>query len=142
MPPLAGRWRRLFAGIVDIVIVSVISAPFSWTSWQYVWDSSKDVWERVPVQHGFVAAVVAFLYYWLLHAYWHGQTLGKKLFGMRVVADTGQPITVGQAAIRQLVAAVLDVLCCLGIIDVGWILFDARKQALHDKAANTLVVDA
>ncbi|MFD1940492.1 MULTISPECIES: RDD family protein [Nonomuraea] len=142
MPPLAGRWRRLFAGIVDSVIVSAIASPFTWTSWQYVWDPSKEMAVRVPVQHVFIAGVISFLYYWLLHAYWHGQTLGKRLFGMRVVADTGQPITVGQAAIRQAVAAILDYSCCFGIINLGWILFDPRKQALHDKAAKTLVVDA
>jgi uncharacterized RDD family membrane protein YckC len=141
-PPLAGRWRRLFAGILDWIVVSVIAAPFSWTSWQYVWDSGRGIWERYPVQHTFLAAVVSFLYFWLLHAYWNGQTLGKKLFGMRVVQENGSRITVGQAAIRQLVAAVLDALCCLGLVDDAWILFDRRKQALHDKAAKTLVVDA
>ncbi|MFB9529082.1 RDD family protein [Nonomuraea roseola] len=41
-----------------------------------------------------------------MHAHWHGQTLGRKQFGMQVVTDRGRPITVGQAAVRQLVAAV------------------------------------
>jgi uncharacterized RDD family membrane protein YckC len=27
---LGGRWRRLFAGILDLVIISLISAPFSY----------------------------------------------------------------------------------------------------------------
>ncbi|MBE1563440.1 RDD family protein [Nonomuraea africana] len=30
----------------------------------------------------------------------------------------------------------------MSIVDDGWILFDRRKQALHDKAAKTVVVDA
>ena len=29
-----------------------------------------------------------------------------------------------------------------GLIDVAWILWDPRKQALHDKVAKTLVVTA
>ncbi|MEU7749099.1 hypothetical protein [Nonomuraea sp. NPDC049158] len=29
-----------------------------------------------------------------------------------------------------------------GLLDLGWILFDPRKQALHDKAAKTVVVNA
>lgn len=61
---------------------------------------------------------------------------------MRVVTDTGQPITVGQAAVRQLVAAVLTALCRLSLVDDGWILFDRRRQALRDKTAKTLGVDA
>lgn len=141
-PPLAGRWRRLFAGILDAVIVGIVSAPFTWTSYTQVWDTSRGMMERVEVKHVFIAGVISFLYYWLLHAYWNGQTLGKKLFGMRVVTEAGGKISVGQAALRQAVEVVLDWLCCLGIVNLAWILFDARKQALHDKAAKTLVVDA
>ena len=142
LQPLAGRWRRLFAGILDAIIVAIVSAPFG-TSWEMVWDSSKGVWDRVPVQHALIASIISFLYYWLLHAFWNGQTLGKKLFGMRVVQENGSKITVGQAALRQVVEVVLSWLCCIGgLLDLGWILFDPRKQALHDKAAKTLVVDA
>ncbi|NUR88121.1 MAG: RDD family protein [Nonomuraea sp.] len=141
-PPLAGRWRRLFAGILDMIIVGIVSTPFT-SSWKYVWDSSRGVWDRVPVQHVLIASIISFLYYWLLHAYWNGQTLGKKLFGMRVVTDRYTKISVGQAALRQVVEVVLSWLCCIGgLLDLGWILFDSRKQALHDKAAKTLVVDA
>lgn len=43
---------------------------------------------------------------------------------------------------RQAVEIVLSWLCCLGLVNLAWILFDRRKQALHDKAARTLVVDA
>lgn len=141
-PPLAGRWRRLFAGFIDGVIVAVISAPFVWTTYTTVWDSSKGMAERVEIKHVFIAGVISFLYYWLLHSYWNGQTLGKKLFGMRVVMTTGQPVTVLAAAIRQGTVVILNWLCCLGIVNLAWILFDPQKQALHDKAAKTLVVDA
>ncbi|MEU4330258.1 RDD family protein [Nonomuraea dietziae] len=45
-----------------------------------------------------------------------GQRPGRKLFGMRVVTDRGRPATVGQAAIRLLVAAVLTALCRLSLL--------------------------
>jgi uncharacterized RDD family membrane protein YckC len=142
-PGLAGRWRRLFAGVLDWLIVNIVSAPFSWTSWEYAWDGNRGVWDRYPVEHTFLAGLVAFLYFWLLHAFWNGQTLGKKLFGMRVVQDSGAKIGVGQAAVRQAVASALEWLCCVGLlVDLSWILFDPRKQALHDKAARTVVVNA
>lgn len=142
-PGLAGRWRRLFAGVLDWLIVNIVAAPFSWTSWDYVWNESKNGWERFPVEHTFVAGLVAFLYFWLLHAFWNGQTLGKKLFGIRVVSEYGGRIGVGQTAVRQAVATVLEWLCCVGLLlDLAWILFDPRKQALHDKAARTVVVNA
>ncbi|MFI7126200.1 RDD family protein [Nonomuraea sp. NPDC050153] len=142
-PGLAGRWRRLFAGVLDWLIVSIATTPLTWSSWDYVWDPSRGAWERYPVEHAFLAGLVAFLYFWLLHAFWNGQTLGKKLFGMRVVQENGARITVAQAAVRQVVETALAWVCCIGsLVDLGWILFDPRKQAVHDKAARTVVVNA
>jgi uncharacterized RDD family membrane protein YckC len=142
LPALAGRWRRLFAGILDAVIIAIITSPLTYSSWNVAADPETGTLARVNLALTFLAALIGFLYYWLLQAFWNGQTLGKKLFGMRVVQETGQRITVGQTAIRQLVMLVLSWLCCLWIIDLGFILFDPRKQALHDKAAKTVVVDA
>ncbi|MDP9865038.1 MULTISPECIES: RDD family protein [Streptosporangium] len=139
---LGGRWRRLIAGILDIIIVGLISSPFTYETFTTVWDTDKDVFVRVPVQHTFLAALIGFLYYWLLTAFWNGQTLGKKLFGLRVVDDSGRRVGVGQAAVRELVAWLLYATCCLGWINLAFILFTRRKQAIHDIAARTLVVDA
>ncbi|WP_326825701.1 RDD family protein [Streptosporangium sp. NBC_01756] len=138
---LGGRWRRLFAGILDIIIVGVVSSPFTYQSFTTVWDTSKDVLVRVPVQHTFLAALIGFLYYWLLTAFWNGQTLGKKLFGLRVVDRGWGRVGVGQAALREVVAWVLYATCCLGWINLAFILFTRDKQAIHDIAARTLVVD-
>ncbi|MEO3872542.1 RDD family protein [Nonomuraea sp. B12E4] len=142
-PGLAGRWRRLFAGVLDWLIVNLLTAPLGWASWKAAWDAGRGVWEGYTVQHTFAAALVGFLYFWLLHSFWNGQTPGKKVFGIRVVQDDGAKIQVGQTAVRQAVASVFEWLCGIGILlDLGWILFDPRKQALHDKAARTVVVYA
>ncbi|MEV7007072.1 RDD family protein [Streptosporangium sp. NPDC051022] len=143
-PPirLGGRWRRLFAGVLDLVIVGIISSPFSYDTVNTVWETTKNVLVRVPVQNTLLAGLIGFLYYWLLTAFWNGQTLGKKLFGLRVVDVSGRRVGVGQAAIRELVAWVLYATCCLGWINLAFILFTRRKQAIHDMAARTLVVDS
>ncbi|MEV4095253.1 RDD family protein [Streptosporangium saharense] len=142
-PPLrlGGRWRRLFAGILDIIIVGIISSPFTYQSFNSVWDTKKGVFVQVPVQHTLLASVIGFLYYWLLTAFWDGKTVGKKLFGLRVTDISGRRVGVGQAAIRELVAWVLYATCCLGWVNLAFILFTRRKQALHDMAAKTLVLD-
>ncbi|WP_405141768.1 RDD family protein [Sphaerisporangium sp. NBC_01403] len=138
--PLAGRWRRLFAGILDILIVGLITSPFSSTVAERMPDGAYEV---VHASNGVAVAIVWFLYYWLLTAFWRGQTVGKKLFGLRVVRDpTQEPVSPGQAAVREAVYGIFSVVCCLGLVDVAWILFDGKKQALHDKAASTIVVDA
>ncbi|WP_082801843.1 RDD family protein [Herbidospora cretacea] len=140
--PLAGRWRRLLAGIVDAVVVAILSTPFTYDTWAEVYDERTGVWHTEQVTHWFWGFLIGFLYYWLFHAYWNGQTPGKKILHMRVTREDGTRIGTGQAAVRSIVYVVLTATCCLGFLDLVWILFDRRKQALHDKAASTLVVDA
>jgi uncharacterized RDD family membrane protein YckC len=140
-PRLGGRWRRLFAGILDIIIVSLVSSPFTYRTYGTILDIDSGILVRVPVQHTLLTAVVGFLYYWLLTAFWNGQTLGKKLLHLRVTDVSGQKVGVGQAALREGSAWVMYATCCLGWIDLAFILFHQRKQALHDIVAKTLVVD-
>src|SRR3954470_5843278 len=83
---LAGRWRRLFAGVIDAIIVGIVTSPLS--SRAVVYHENGGL-KEVHVQHIFLSGVIGFLYYFLLQAFWNGQTLGKKLFRMRVVQETG-----------------------------------------------------
>ncbi|MDA0564113.1 RDD family protein [Streptomonospora sp. S1-112] len=91
---------------------------------------------------GAVGAFLAFSYFWLPHAR-SGRTLGKRLFGIKVVSmKTGEPPSLGLSAGRQLVHVVLGSVTCLGwLIDVLWPLWDQPyQQALHDKAVATRVI--
>jgi uncharacterized RDD family membrane protein YckC len=67
-----------------------------------------------------------------------GQTIGMMLYGIAVrdVNDGGR-VTAGRAALRSFILFVLFGF----LIDVLWPLWDTRRQALHDKAARTVVVD-
>lgn len=144
---LASRWARLGAAIVDIVLIGIVtglvSLPF--VDWDRVFDpeTGESVYSGGQVASNAIGVVLGFLYYWLMHAKW-GQTLGKKLLRIRVVRqDDGRAITTGQAAGRSAFYSVLGGICgCIGLIDVLWILWDRRKQALHCKVARTVVVKA
>ncbi|TDD84897.1 RDD family protein [Actinomadura darangshiensis] len=144
---LASRWARLGAAIVDLIIVGIvtglISIPF--VNWDRVFnpEPGDSMYNGAQVGTNAISVVLAFLYYWLMHAKW-GQTLGKMLLRIRVVReDDGQAITTGQAVGRSAFYSVLGGICgCIGLIDVLWILWDPRKQALHCKVAHTVVVRA
>lgn len=144
---LASRWARLGAAIVDIVLVgivtSLISLPF--VDWNRVFnpENNQSMYTSDQLSSNAIGVVLGFFYYWLMHARW-GQTLGKKLLGIRVVREAdGQAITTGQAAGRSAFYSVLGGICgCIGLINVAWILWDPRKQALHCKVARTVVAKA
>jgi len=92
----------------------------------------------------FAVHLVMFVYFSVQHALW-GRTLGKRMAGTRVVraVDLG-PITWRQAAVREALNNFLRVIPLAGpvlnAIDVLWVFGDRNRQALHDKAAHTIVV--
>jgi uncharacterized RDD family membrane protein YckC len=101
---------------------------------------------------GFLAyLVVAFLYAPLLMARdgaRNGQTWGKQAVGVRVIRNTGEPISFGFAALREIAVKGLLVGIASSIIplipwllDVCWPLWDDENRALHDMVVSTHVVD-
>lgn len=77
------------------------------------------------------------VYFTLLPAWWRGQTLGKRLFGLRVVELTGKPITPLLALKRYGAYTAGMATMGLGFLQLLW---EPNRQALHDKAAHTVVV--
>lgn len=143
---LASRWARLFAAIIDsillAIVIGLVTLPF--VDYGRIFENSDGETTWVPTGQwtaNITGVVLALLYYWLMHAKW-GQTLGKKALGIRVVrAEDGGAIANGQALGRAAFYTVLGGICgCIGLIDVLWCLWDERKQCLHDKVAKTLVM--
>jgi uncharacterized RDD family membrane protein YckC len=74
----------------------------------------------------------------VMWAVW-GTSPGKRATRIRIVdADTGRPMTVKQAMLRTLGYLLTFAICGAGFL---WVLFNSRKQALHDRLANTVVID-
>ena len=75
-----------------------------------------------------------------------GQTPGKMLVATRVVdASTYRIPSLSAATVRYLVPSAASLVPViggwLGILVYAWLLWDPKRQGIHDKAANTLVVD-
>ncbi|NKZ06378.1 RDD family protein [Actinomadura latina] len=164
----AGRLARLGAGILDSAVLSIAAVPAALASIR--WDKMQESLESgEPISNPLdmynipvllisytVVFVLGFGYFTVLHAKF-GQTLGKKAFGIRVVkASDRSAVTWGQACARQgfvyaiaLVTVAINfvsaggaVLGLLGLLDTAWILWDERRQAVHDKVAGTVVMKA
>jgi uncharacterized RDD family membrane protein YckC len=73
----------------------------------------------------------------VLWAIW-GTSPGKRVVRLRIVdADTQAAMTTTQAILRTIGYLLTFAMCGAGFL---WILFNPRKQALHDRIANTVVV--
>jgi uncharacterized RDD family membrane protein YckC len=68
-----------------------------------------------------------------------GRTPGKALNGLRVVRESGAPVTFGTSAVRNVIR-IIDILPGTYIVGMTSILATRRNQRLGDLAAGTLVL--
>src|SRR3569833_482047 len=90
-----------------------------------------------------VVAILPFVYEALQLALW-GQTLGKRIMSLRVIAARGAPLPPAQAVGRAAVNNVLYLFGCgVGtVMAYLWAIWDEPlHQALHDRLTGTVVVD-
>jgi len=80
----------------------------------------------------------AIAYFTLLPFWWKGQTLGKKVFRLRVVELTGKPLSLMNCFGRYGGYAAGMATGGIGFAQVLW---DPNRQAIQDKLAHTVVVD-
>jgi uncharacterized RDD family membrane protein YckC len=73
----------------------------------------------------------------------NGQSLGKQAMRIRVVRESGDPVTLGNGLLREVIGRQLLVAFTYGlyaVVDYLWPLWDRPRQCLHDKVAQTRVV--
>ena len=85
---------------------------------------------------GILLLIWEFTYYWYCLTL-SGKTPGCAFFGIRVVQDTGAPITGRKAALRTVVFPLSLMFFGIGFIGI---LFGRKRRALHDVIARTGVV--
>jgi len=72
----------------------------------------------------------------------NGQTIAKKIVGIKVVRSDGSPASLGRIFwLRNVVNGLLGIIPLYGLIDILFI-FGEQRQCLHDKIADTIVVKA
>jgi len=131
---LAGWWHRVGAYLLDVVVLILALVVVG------IGFAIGDALGLLLLVAWFVAFLIG---YWvLLEGSESGQTIGKRLVGIRVRADHGGRAGYGKAFARNLVARVIGLFPFVGLIDVLWPLWDDKHQCLHDKAASTIVIRA
>ncbi|WP_433248371.1 RDD family protein [Streptosporangium sp. CA-135522] len=153
MRTLAARRHRFAAFIIDNLIFYIAISPIrlllaegSEVSEESVLISYLNPYAGNPDWPIEIAVTVLFaVYFWLQHALW-GQTLGKRLYRLKVVSSTtGEPPSPRRAGVRALVYPVLASTpysgMLINLIDTLWIFVGSKRQCLHDVISGTVVVD-
>jgi len=136
---LAGGGNRGFAAVVDFVLAALVFVGALW--------SFSLLSDPLPAARPFfgvlvlVTFTIAWSYFVLLEWLWQGQTVGKRLYGLRVIRDDGAPAGFVAVLVRNVIRIVdfLPLFYGLGLL---MIIFTSRSQRLGDLAAGTYVVRA
>ena len=133
--PLAGPFRRFFAYLIDLTLLTFLVLAAAILALILALGSPS----------GMGPALVAyFLLTWGYGAFcegtFNGQTLGKRFVGVRVISEKGVPITGAQAVLRNLVGAVDGLFPFFYLPGLSSMTLTRRFQRLGDLAAGTMVV--
>lgn len=85
------------------------------------------------------SALLSIAYFVALEVAWRGQSLGKRLTGLRVIRTGGGTVGFTEAAVRNLLR-LIDWLPALYVVGALFIFFSRHCQRVGDFAAGTLVV--
>lgn len=128
----AGFWQRFGAGLLDGILLSIVSGLLN-----AIFLGNDPYYSGDPAASG-IQLLLGIAYYIYFHGSPSGQTIGKKVLRIRVVgANDGGPIGSGAAALRYVGSIISAIPCLLGYL---WMLWDSNKQTWHDKIASTVVV--
>lgn len=147
VPPYAPWWRRVVAALLDWLLVAVpiglFGAAFGLV--EVIRDVEGDI-VRVRPSAGLSLLVflAALAYSAAMDGSQRGATVGKMALLIQVRdADTGGPIGPARALGRRFIFLILfQLLFIPGAINALSPLWDARRQAWHDKAVRSVVVSS
>jgi uncharacterized RDD family membrane protein YckC len=134
---IAGIGSRFLAPFIDVLVITVIQIVLTIGA-----AALGGIFNSIQV-FALVELILSFIliagYFLISEAAWNGQTLGKRYVRLRAVGDHGEPLTIGQAAIRNLVR-IVDFLPAFYAIGIVTMFSNSRAKRLGDFAAGTLVV--
>jgi len=133
--PLAGPLLRFFAWAVDNLAI-LVAGSFLSSFFSIFKTLSPDLASALLL---FFSFLVYTCYSMILEWYWQGQTVGKRLFNLRVVDSKGLRLHPSQIIVRNLLRAV-DGLPALFLVGGIFSFFSPLCQRLGDMVANTVVI--
>lgn len=141
---LASRMSRLGAALIDGAVIAVPAILLA-IAMPSLFEPGAPMGRLTTLLVFFGVGALAFVIYQLVMLYRHGQTLGKKLVGIRIVRSDGSRAGFGRMfGLRYFVPGLIGSIPVVGpifsLVDILFI-FGQEKRCLHDMIADTVVVD-
>ncbi|MFE4520791.1 RDD family protein [Cytobacillus firmus] len=130
----AGFWMRFWAYLLDLAVVGSVDRILINPIFRALDIPLHESNLFAPIS---IATAITFYAYFVLMTKFFGQTLGKMVFGLRVVDLKGEKLTWGTILFREWIGRFISVSIFIGYVIVAFL---PKKQGLHDLFADTSVV--
>lgn len=126
---------RIAAKAIDLAMVVALAGTVIGLAAAYVWLTDRGQLAPFLLLAALVGGSLGFVVYTVVAEWKTGATLGKRAMGLQVVRESGAPIGLGQAVVRQ-----LPVTLQFFWVDVLFALFTERRQRAFELLSKTRVV--
>lgn len=135
----AGIGSRFYAALIDTVLLALISLVGYYVNRRFISELGDIGGNWLGALGGILVFAIFWGYYIVFEVTTNGQSIGKRVLGLRVIKEGGYPIGFADAAIRNLVR-IVDFLPFFYGVGLICMLVNKNWQRLGDLAAGTLVI--
>lgn len=130
----AGFWMRFWAYLLDLIIIGSINRILVKPIFQLLDISTLESSLFSPLS---IAAAFTFYVYFVLMTKFFGQTLGKMVFGLRVIGLEEKSLSWKTILFREWIGRFISSTILVGYIVTAFL---PKKQGLHDIFSDTTVI--
>mgnify|MGYP001190485570 FL=1 len=129
----AGFWMRFWAYLLDLIVVSSVIRIVANPLFLLIGLEKSD-FIFSPYR---ILSALFFFSYFILMTKFLGQTLGKMVFGLRVISLKNDKLTWTDVFFREWIGRYISKVTWIGYLIVA---FTKKKQGLHDLFSDTTVI--
>jgi uncharacterized RDD family membrane protein YckC len=143
---LAGLGNRILACLIDKLIIFSVLLVLVILLWLIdigfgaagMGSTTKNLVTALLLMFGILASfALIFGYHIFFEGTWQGQTPGKKVVQIRVIDQSGQPVSWSAVFIRNVIRVLDENLVLIGLLSM---IIDKNERRFGDLAAGTLVI--
>lgn len=133
---ILAKWTdRFLAWIIDFILISTISTAIIFLTFGTIYYEPDEggFWAE---NTQYIPVSALFLIYWIVLEYKTGQSIGKKILNLRIVALDGE-----KPSLKGIVLSSLGKSFLLPIdVLLGWILTNQKRQRIFNKLGDTVII--
>ncbi|WP_066172993.1 RDD family protein [Bacillus marinisedimentorum] len=131
----AGFWMRFWAYLLDLIVIGSLNRILVYPVLRYI--EAPLTQESMFAPAAAATAIVMYAYFTVMTKLF-GQTLGKMVFGLKVLSERHEDLTWNDVLFREVIGKFISkTLLFIGFLAVA---FSKKKKGFHDYFADTIVV--